>query len=90
MQPELNSCEKAFAHMLYLRLKLTFHKKNLRVHGQHMRAFELKFHAKKLIVHGLHLQFHVKLQPNDLITMRMRLKLKSHKKNSKLIDDPCN
>ena len=37
MQPELNSCEKALAHMLYLRLKLTFHKKTLRVHGQHMR-----------------------------------------------------
>ena len=56
MQPELNSCEKALAHMLYLRLKLTFHN----------------------------------LQPNDLITLRMRLKLKSQKKNSNLIDDPCN
>ena len=49
-----------------------------------------KISRKKLIVHGLHLQFHIELQPNDLITLRMRLKLKSQKKNSNLIDDPCN
>ena len=37
MQPELNSRKKAFAHMLYMRLKLKFYQKNLRAQGQHMR-----------------------------------------------------
>ena len=49
-----------------------------------------KISRKKLRAHGLHLQFYVELKPYDLITMSMRLELKSHKKNSNLIDDPCN
>ena len=45
---------------------------------------------KKVIAHGLHLQLHIELQPYDLITMSMRQEQTYHKKNSNLIDDPCN
>ena len=37
MQPELNSRQKALAHMLHMRSKLKFYQKNLRAHGQHIR-----------------------------------------------------
>ena len=45
---------------------------------------------KKVIAHGLHLQIYVELQPYDLITMSIWQEQTYHKKNSNLIDDPCN
>ena len=74
--------------MLYMRLKLNFIRRILELMGN--TYVWTKVLLKMLIAHGLHLQFHVELQPYDLITMSMRLELKSHKKNSNLIDDPCN
>ena len=49
-----------------------------------------KISRKKVIAHGLHLQLHVELQPYDLKTMSMRVEQNYHKKNSELIDNPCN
>ena len=74
--------------MLYMRLKLNFISRILELMGN--TCVWTKISLKKLIAHGFYLQFYVELQPNDLITMSMRLEVKSHKKNSNLIDDPCN
>ena len=46
-----------------------------------------KISRKKLIAHGLHVQFHAELKPYHLITISMRLELKSHTKNSNLTDE---